>query len=313
MIRRNLFWKIVALGAAVALWAYVNSERNPHTRKPFSIPIEVRNLAKGYEADFVDNRNADVTIEGLKAVVDSVTPQDVRVWISLPSVKAGQAVSVESPTVRAHVARVPEGSLDVTVSPKRAKLRVEAVRWKQLPVEVKFLTAPPLGYAFSDPVIAPAMVAVSGKTSAVSRVKKVICAVTCDERNGQMDEMAPISPVDAQGDVVNDVTLDADRVRLKVRFVEAAARKAVIVSPDVTGQPKFPARVTSVNSTPPFVTVEGKPSVLIDMSTAATESVSIDGATGTLTREVRLRLPAGVRIVGRSRVRVTVQISAPQQ
>jgi YbbR domain-containing protein len=193
-----------------------------------------------------------------------------------------------------------------------AKVRVEAVRWKQLPVEIKFLTAAPLGYAYSEPVITPATVAVSGKTSAVSRVKKVVCAVKCDEGNNQIDETAPVVPVDSHGDVVNGVTLDADRVALKIRFVEAAARKTVIVSPQVAGDPRFPARVTGVSVVPSSVTVEGRPNVLIDLSNLATESIPIESATKTFTREVGLRLPTGVRIVGRSNVQVTIQISTPK-
>lgn len=313
MIRHNLFWKIVALGAAVALWAYVNSERNPHTRKPFSVPIEVHNMAKGYEAEFSGDGTADVAVEGLKTVVDSIAAQDVRAWVSLGGVKAGRAISVEHPKVHASIARVAKGSVDITIAPRQATVRVEAVRWKQLPVEVKLLSAPPLGYAYSDPEVAPRAVGISGKTTAVSRVKRLICAVSCEDHGGEVNELVPVSPVDAKGNVVSDVALDADRVRLKMRFVEAPARKSVIVSPEVVGEPKFPGRVTRISVKPTSVTVEARPNLLINMSTLPTEPISIAGATDDLSRDVGLRLPAGVKVVGRSQVRVRIEISAPQR
>lgn len=96
MIRRNLFYKLLALGVAIVLWAYVNSERNPQSQKTLTVPIEVRGLAKGYIAD-LSASEAHVTIFGLKTVVDSVRKEDVSASVKVKSDVDGRSPAEKLP------------------------------------------------------------------------------------------------------------------------------------------------------------------------------------------------------------------------
>ncbi len=308
MIRHNLFYKLLALGVAIGLWAYVNSEQNPRARKVLTVPLEVRNLAKGYAFD-TDVREANVTIEGLKAVVDGVRREDVSAWVDLRSLKLSAGTSNGKFKVRTSVAGVSADALNVSVKPAFVRVKVEALSGKRLPVEVKFLAAPPLGYAYADPQITPASVGISGKVSQVSKVTRVMLPLTGANPNRPIDGYFNVVPVDAKGNVVQGVELDRDKVRLKLEFIEVPATKAVIVSQNIIGSPKYPFTIVKVLITPPSVTLEGKPSELIPISTVATEAVSVQDATETITREVGLQVPAGVRVVGKGRVRVTVYLA----
>ena len=62
MIRRNLFYKLLAVGVAIVLWVYVNAERNPQSQKTLTVPMQVRNLAKGYVADLTTLREMFVIL-----------------------------------------------------------------------------------------------------------------------------------------------------------------------------------------------------------------------------------------------------------
>lgn len=312
MIRNNLFYKLFALGCALALWAYVNSERNPQSQKTISVPLETRSLAKGYTAEFLSPHEASVTIAGLKTVVDTVRKEDVSAWVNLGSVEPGQDVVTETGRIHVRVLGVAPNDLKTTVSPGTAKVRLEALSLKRLPVEVKFLTAPPLGYSYSDPTLSPASVGVSGKISAVSRVKRIILSLNRDEGHTEIDDYFKVVAVDAKGSVVEGITLDPERVRLKLRFIEVPATKAVIVSPQISGEPKFPWQVSRVSVTPASVTLEGKPSALMGMSTVTTDRISIDGADGTVTKDVAVRVPAGVKVVDHKKVHVTVYLTAAE-
>lgn len=308
MIRNNLFYKLLALGVAVGLWTYVNSEQNPRARKVITVPIEMRNLAKGYTSD-PNTREANVTIEGLKTVVDSVRREDVNAWIDLGGLRLSAGISTGKFKVRASVSGVSANDLNVSVKPEFVRVRVEALSGKRLPVEVKFLAAPPLGYAYADPQITPASVGISGKVSQVSKVTRVMLPLTGANPNQPIDGYFNVVPVDAKGNVVQEVKLDRDKVRLRLGFVEVPATKAVIVSHNIIGQPKYPFTIVKVAITPASVTLEGRPSVLMPISTVTTEAVSVQDATETITREVGLRIPAGVRVVGNSKVLVTVYLS----
>jgi YbbR domain-containing protein len=308
MIRNNLFYKLLAVGVAIGLWTYVNSEQNPHARKTITTPLKVRNLAKGYAAEPAV-REVNVTIEGLKALVDGVRKEDVTSWVDLSGMKTDKSVMSATSEVKTRVAGVPQEDLNLSVSPKSVRVRVEALSGKRLPVEVKFLAAPPLGYAYSDPVITPASVGVSGKISEVLKVRRVMLPLMGANPNRPIDGRFSVVPVDAKGSVVSGVTLDVDKVRLRLGFVEVPATKAVIVSQNIVGQPRFPARVTGVSIVPSSITLEGRPSALMAISTVSTDPVSIGDATSTVTREVGLRVPRGVRVVGAGKVRVTVHLS----
>lgn len=310
MIRKNLFWKLFALAVSLSLWAFVNAERNPQSSKTFTVTLEARNLTKGHIAEFLNAKEVTVSVQGPQRIVDGVRREDVSAWVSLPKNNGGNGSTIKTGEVFASVSGIAKNELDISVSPSTARVRTEAIRWKRLPVEVKFLSPPPLGYSYSEPEIDPPSVAVSGKTSAVSRVTKVVIGLSGEHESQTIDGVFKATAVDAKGHTVPDVDLDEEDVRLKLRFVESPATKVVIVSPSVVGQPKFPATVSRVVVSPPTVTLEGRPAVLMDLSTVSTESVQIDGAESSVTKEAAVRVPNSVRLLGRRTVRVTVEIAA---
>lgn len=308
MIRNNLFYKLLALVVAIGLWTYVNAERNPHARKVITVPLETRSLAKGYAAELA-TREVNVSLEGLKTVVDGVRKEDVSAWVNLGDLKTDRTVHSGVFQVQNRIAGVSANDLNTAVSPSSVRVRVEALSGKRLPVEVKFMAAPPLGYSYSDPQITPASVGVSGKMTQVLKVKRIMLPLTGANPSRPIDDYFSVVPVDAKGNVVTGVSLDADRVRLRLGFVEVPATKAVIISQNVVGQPEHPAKVTRISISPSSVTLEGKPSALMGISTVTTDSVSIEGAKSTVTEEVELRVPPGARVVGSPKVRVTVYVS----
>ena len=306
MIRHNLTYKLLALCVSLVLWTYVNAERNPHARKTLSVPIQMVHQAKGYIYDLSESE-ASIAISGLKTVVDSVSKEDVSASVDVAKLR--QTSNVE---IKARVAAA-QGELDVIVEPKRARVGVEQLRWKRLPVEVKFLSAPPLGYSYSDPILDPATVSVSGKSAEVARVRKVILALPAQTANGSIDGEFDLTPLDRVGNVVGGIALRPDRVLLKLDFVEVPATKSVIISANVTGFPKYPAKVVRISVSPSSVTLQGKARSLLDVSTIATDNISIDGLDGPLSREVGLEVPDGVKLLGRSRARVSILIATPSQ
>jgi len=307
MIRKNLFYKLLALGVAIGLWAYVNSEQNPHARKTVTIPIEMRNLARGYVSE-PSAREASVTVQGLKTVIDGVRKEDISAWVDLHGLPKDKSVAQGVFQVRTRVSGVAADEVNTAVNPKTVRVRVEALSGKRLPVEVKFLSAPPLGYSYGDPQISPASVGVSGKITQVYRVRRIMLPIPAVSGDQDVEGRFSVVPVDSKGNVVTGVTLDAEAVRLKLALVEVPATKAVVVSQNITGQPRPPFKVARVAIVPSSVTLEGRPSALVKASTVSTDPVSIDDASSTVSQDVALHVPSGVRVVGRSKVRVTVYL-----
>ncbi|MCE5315401.1 MAG: CdaR family protein [Armatimonadota bacterium] len=310
MIRHNLFYKLLALCVALGLWLYVNSERHPHVRKSYTVPLTLHNVAKGYAAE-ASQDEAAVTISGLKSVVDSI--QRVTAVVDLDGVTSRGDSAERSVNVRASVFGPQPGDLEdlsIKVSPQAVKVHIEALSGKKLPVEVRFPASPPLGYSYSNPLLSPASISVFGKSVRVSRVKKIMLTLPGKMPNDSIDDYYEVTPLDSYGNMVEGVNLSPKKVRLKLGLVEVPATKTVIVSPSVVGSPKYPARVSRINVTPSLVTLEGRPNALVGVSTVTTDRISIDGAAETITRDVDLKVPPGVNVSGRATVRVTVHIAA---
>lgn len=313
MIRHNWFYKLLALAVALVLWVYVNAERNPQARRSFTVPLEIRSLSKGYVAE-VRHKGASVievklTVEGLKANVDSVREEDVKAWVDLTGFEPN---SPKSLAVRTSVSGVSPEELEISCAPPTVEVGIEAVSRKQLPVEVKFVSAPPVGYSYSDPAITPASVSVSGKSALVAEVKRIVVTIPNQKPNEPIDDYFNVTALNSVGKPVTGVKLSPGKVGLKVQLVEVPATKTVVVSHNVTGQPKYPARIASVSVSPSSVTLKGKPTTLMGVSTVSTEALSVKGAEETVVGDVALVPPPGLEVVDAKKVRVRVEIESPE-
>jgi YbbR domain-containing protein len=310
MIRNNWRYKLLALVVAIILWAYVNSERNPQAERTFTVPVEVQNVAKGFTAELSTNE-INITIKGLKAAVDAVNREDLHAQIDLSGLSTDRnIVSTILPVTVRILRSADDNDLRETWTPRQLKVRMEATIEKQLPVEVKFGAAPPVGYSYSSPIITPANVNITGRITDVSRVKRAVVLITGDISSRSLNDYLRVIPLNAKGNEVKGVDVNPAKARLELKMTEVPATKVVIVSPVFTGEPRFPAKITHYTVNPSSVTLEGKPNILMNISTVNAEPVSIEDIESSISKEVSLKLPAGARVVGDDKVKVTVFISS---
>lgn len=307
MIRHNWQWKLVALILSFFLWFYVNTQRNPKASHTFNVPIQIMNLAKGYIAD-VAVGDATVRIEGYKALVDTVRQNDISAWVDLDSITATEGPVTKTKKLNVRVSGVPPEEINTYVTPKNVQVQIEMVGGKKLPVEVKFLSAPPLGYAFGNYVVSPATVAISGKNEKVSRVNKVVLAVSENWVSSSIDQEFPLVPMDEKGNWVKGVTVSPQNVRLQLVLVEVPTTQKVMISYKLQGKPKYPAQITNVTVNPSSVTLEGRPNQLAGIKTIETEPIDVEDQEQSFTRQVNLRTPNNTKVRGPDQVTVTVEI-----
>ncbi len=302
MIRHNWVYKLLALAVALGLWTYVRSERNPITTKTFTVPITYEN-PKGYIAELTV-KEVTIAIEGPRSVVDEIGKDDIKASIDLTGLKAGEK------TVAVRVDFAEEASnkgIDYEVKPVNVKVVVMPLGKQRFNIELKFPPTP-LGYSYSVASISPDSVSVSGPVEQVDQVKRVVLNIPPQNPNGNVDGLFELTPLDENGSVVSGLMLDPDKVRLQAKLVEVPATKEVIVSPNIVGTPKFPARVVGVTVSPPTVVLSGKPNLLIEITSVSTNQVSIQDAESPVSRVVTLKLPQGIKALGRGSVLVNVQI-----
>ncbi len=311
MIRDNLIYKLVALAVALGLWMYVNSERNPSSRKNVSVALNVQNAPVGFVVE-PRSKEVSVSIEGPKSAVDSVRKEDITAFVDLEGFTTSRQSAEKEFKVTAGVSGASGSGLTYTVNPTHVKVTIEPLGGKKMPVEVKFLSAPPIGKSYSNPVLTPASVSVSGTSAVVRRVRRVVLTVPGDVPNSGIDTEFTLTPMDDAGTEVLGVTLDPQKVQMKLNLIEVKSKKQVIVSAALQGAPKYPNKVTGVSVIPSVVTLDGLPKALEKISTVTTEPVSVEGAEGDVVKEVRLIVPSGCQLEGSGQVRVNVVIGGGQ-
>jgi YbbR domain-containing protein len=216
--------------------------------------------------------------------------------------------------------------LPVRVEPQtgRGNLRVIEVIPATVPVELKSLfsksvsisvnleAAPPPGYAAGVPEVDAETVLVTGTQDNVSRVTQAVATLDLSARTENTQQAVRLEPRDSRGFLVEGVALEPSVVNVSVTVEQVEFSRALVISPEVVGQPASGYNVVSVSSEPAVATVFGPQSFVGDAATIRTQPVDISGAEGDVVRTVSLDLPGGVSVSGGTSVTVTVEIEPAQ-
>ena len=136
----------------------------------------------------------------------------------------------------------------------------------------------------------------------------VVAVDTNDTSNGSIDDNFAVAALDADGKAVEGLALNPQKVHLRLELVEAPASRVVFISPEVSGQPPFPYKVSEINVEPQTISVTGRPEQLMNVTTIKTQPIQIAGHTKTFSQVVQVVAPRGLALTKGDSVRVTVRI-----
>lgn len=304
---KNWPYKLLAVGTAIMLTTYVRGMQNPQISTSITTRLGIVGLQKGYVVTLAQDE-VPVSLEGPKVAVDAVKTNDIKAWVNLANMQTGThtvpiAVRIPEQLMRTVIARPAIPRVSVTV---------EAVSSRTLPVEVKIKNSPPIGYASSEPKINPTTATVSGRSSLVDSVARLVVMVDPTPLRPSVDEYVQITSLDTHGNRIRNLDISPEGARVMLKLVEAPASKPVFISPSIVGQPQFPYRVTKISVMPSSVSVEGRPESLAGLTTMSTDEVDVTGATEDIVRRVGLHVPPGIEVEGSRFVKVTVRIETGQ-
>ena len=304
MIRENFWYKLFALLAAIGLWVYINSERNPGTSASVSVPLEVRNRIAAVEIGGLPE-HVSVVLSGPKQQVETVEPDQVHAYVDLASRTPGSRSKLG-----VRVTLAPEVSRRVTAKPTVAQVTttIEETVSRTFQVQASFVSPQPLGYSLGEPEVLPSTVLVTGARSVVASIKRLVAYVDTAGAAGTIDRFFPVVAIGAEGRRATGLRIEPPEVRVRVQLPEAPTQRTLLVSPTIAGLPNPPLRVKEVDTVPSMVTVTGKAERLAAIGTLTTDTIDISKATSSISRTVRIRAPAGVEVAGSDRVQVSIRI-----
>ena len=260
LLRRNWEYKLLSLALAILLYFIASGQRNPNRTISLSVQPEVGGLPTNLAVK-VAPRAEMVSLTGTSTDLDVVRKAGVRASVSAVSGKVGRsALPVQyelPPNVRGRV---------VVDGPNTVDVELDERTERALPVRVLFENQPPPGYEFQTPSTIPMRVAVTGLSSEVSRVARVVALLDNTRGAGSVEREVPVVAQDEKEQVVSTVQLRPARVQVSLSLRKAPATKVLLLSPQFVGTAAPGARLVDYRFSPASVTVRGETSNLSTLS-----------------------------------------------
>lgn len=284
---RNLSLKLLSLGIAFGLWAFVNfGERD--AEESFRAALELRNIPPNLmitspRVDFID-----VRVVGPRTLLGRIDRTRLAIGLDLNGVRPGPAVF----RVGAESLNLPRGVAVTRINPAQVTLELEPVAQKVVPVRLRLVGKLSPDLQVVDTNVAPETIQVTGPEVPLRKVDAV-STETLDlggASAGTVETELLLEPV---GDYF---TYSADRIAAQVRIGDVQATREVDRVPVDIQNTGYRTRVTPATVR---VMVRG-PRRLLDDLDPARVLVQVDAAgkpVGTYQVTPEVDLPNGLAVV----------------
>lgn len=309
-VRDNSGLAVLSVVLAFGLWIIVSDAENPTRTRVLPVDIEVQavNLPAGLAlADDLAPVRVRIRVED--NAFDSLLAADFQATADLEGLSVGEyklPVGVRALTSR--------GGLRIEdVLPQETDVKLVQLTGKSVPVIVEVRGDPPPEFTMGTPLAEDAAAGVSGPQAKVSMVTQVVASLDAGGRTENIDQAVRLEPRDERGLLVQGVLVDPSFTQVSIAIEQKVYRKALVVSPQVTGAPARGYNVTGVSVTPATVTVSGAKTFIDGATDIRTQPVDIGDADKDIVRSVSLDVPdvpGGVEVAGGVNVTVTVKIEA---
>jgi YbbR domain-containing protein len=280
---------LLAFTIASLLWMYVLNLENPSGSSTYSrIAVVARGLDKNLSLSN-DLGNVTITAQAPADVLARLRSSDFTAYIDL----AGKGPGTYRVPVQV---AAPSDADRVIVEPSQIQVQVIEVSDRRMPVQVRPMGRPGLGYQIETQQVRPSEVVVRGPRDQVDRIDQVVAQVDVDNKQGtQAGEVAP-QALDFAGREITGLDFQPQYVNVVVAIQQVVNYKTLPVHAPVEGAPAPGYVVTDITVQPTTLTAYGPPNVLEPLNFLETAPVSIGGATQTVQVNITVPLTNGLTL-----------------
>ena len=289
---------------ATLLWGWVTELNDPFTTVNYrEIDIQVGPLDDSLQVVTTLPR-ATVTLRGPQSDINEIRRNEISVTLDTSEVDQPGAYRLPL------IISTPDGPTERSVDPGELPVTIEEEVSVEMPVEISRILPEDDPRDISEIRPETTQVSVSGPSSAVERVEKVILPVTIDSQSGSFQASFTPYAVDASGQRVSEVQVLPGQINTHVEVQTRGKRISVI--PIVNGVPAEGYSLQQRAAFPETIVVDGPEDELESLLFVNTEPIDITGTTESLSRQVGLaNLPDDVTVIdpisGTVEVRVAIE------
>ncbi|MEW6399427.1 MAG: CdaR family protein [Bacillota bacterium] len=287
-LEKDLTLKILAVVLAIVLWLRVGSGQSPVVSVTMSgVTVQAVGLPSELAVAEIRPQKVDATVRAPRSVLDRLSPDTVRAEVDLSGAGAGQ---FSLPVA----AKAPRGVQVVEVSPTYARVTVDYLAERRVPVQVQVVGVVGEDYRVESPLPSPAEVLACGPRGQVAQVRYAVGEVDVTGATADFSRTVNLRAVDRQGREIPGVTLKPGGVEVRFSLVRLPPAREVPVQANVQGQLPAGYRLREVVVSPSRVKVRGSQDKLDTLESVSTRPISLEGITGDSEREVAVALPTGI-------------------
>lgn len=310
MLLDNLMWFLGALALAFLVWIVATFQSNPIIEQRFPDLIDVRLVPD--EGMLITNpsaanRQVAVVIRAPRSVQELLRAEEIELWADLTGLLPGE----HTVDIQARLTRRPGTVVDI--SPSRIRLTLEEASQKQVSLRAVISGEPPAGYSRDEPTFGISLnqVLVSGPASRVNEVVSAQVVLDLRQQRNPYEIDARLSAVDADNNVVPDVTIDPTVVRVLVNIRRRDDVREVSVRPNIQGQLPDGYVLNALSYEPQAVLVSGTPARLAALpETLSTAPIDLSEQTSNFNISVPVEVgDTSLVLLSEQNINVRVEIS----
>ena len=306
---RNFTSLLLSLLLALVIWTSAVTSANPNVEAELTIPFMVEQQAS--DLAIVDPLPETVLIKILapESILNQIRDDNPLVaTINLMDIEAGTyrfPVEVKNQELVSPI-RILEQN------PKVIQLEVSNLITKEFPVSIQVEGEPAIGYQTGGLDWIEKNVKVMGQDSHVQDVDIVVGILNISDASESVTDSIPLEARNAEGEVVEDVSLSPDKVQVNQTISLQGGYRNVAVNVTTLGAVEPGYRFTSITPAPPTVMVFSENPHLVEglPGYVNTKPLDLTGVDGYLETILELDLPEGVTVVGDPTVLVQVNVTA---
>ncbi len=294
MFISNILWLAGSLALAFLVWMTAVAQRDPieELRLPGRVPIQFQ----VDEAMLMTNasiESAAIQARGQRSALSLLTSDDITLSADLRGLGPGtHAITLNSDIRRERII--------VDTVPRQVMITLELLESRLVPVAIETRGVLPGAYEQGDPQVETFEVQVSGAASQVERITAATLIIDLDEARTTIDTVAALTPVDAEGGVVADVTLEPSTIAVILPIRPRPDVREVSVQPNLVGVDEMVEGylLTQLDYEPRSVLVSGSATLLERLpQTFFTEPIDLRDRTADFEATIPIELPSPDLIV----------------
>ncbi|MBQ1808134.1 MAG: hypothetical protein IIT82_02500 [Selenomonas sp.] len=289
LVQHNLAAKIVAVLVAVILWGYVMNDQNPSIEGSFNAQVKLINVPDGYKVT-QSTETIKITVKGPRSLFAANGDKNFQAHVDMQEAKSGKGsykVKVD----------MPQGFELVEVQPDTVDVELDPIVRRKVRADISVNGSPASGVTVAKVSQASAEVIIEGPSKAVSEVERVIGYVGLTNKNDvDFALQVPLTAINNDGREVQGITIQPATMYVAVQMARGLTKKIVSIRPVTDNDLPQNLELVSMKPNPLQIEIAGAENIISNLTTVATEKISLADVVGNTDKTVKLALPPGVTV-----------------